>query len=324
MNKLIILLIAASAAFSSCTNHDVEPCPIVPIYNYVYNVEHYNASKLDSIIHTDSAAFKAYFDIVSPGVVDSAHLASWSASTPVRIFTPAVDSVYPDISILEHKLGGILKNASSQGLKFPSRKYAAVVWGNLKSIIFADDVMLIALNHYLGEDYKGYQNRLWPAYMRSEKTPVNLPYDITEALVATEFPFTDSDGTTALSRMIYEGALIETKMRLVPDADLAIALGYNDTQLDWFKHNSKELWQMAISKKLLYDTSKETAARLVDKSPSTSILSPYVPGRAGRYIGYMIVRSYIKRHPDTPLQYLLSSDFYNNDKTLPAAGYNGD
>lgn len=305
---------------------DAPVCAIADLYKTASEFGTLDAVRRDSLISADSLQWRAFLDVVAPDTVvpvDTTIISRWSKSAPVRIFTPAVDSVWPDTHPLQAQLGTILFKAGSEGLALPERKYAAVVWGNLKSILFVDNVMLIALNHYLGEDYEGYKGSIWPAYVRHEKTPGNLPYDMAEALVGSSYGYDGGDYATALSRMLYEGALIEAKMRLVKDATEAGALGYTAEQMDWFAHNERQIWETLITKKLIYDTSAETKARLVERAPATTIIAPFVPPRAGRYIGYAIVKSYLDRHPDTSLGELLSPSFYNRESTLVESGYQG-
>lgn len=323
LNRVIITLTIASACMTSCTRQPEYRCDIAPLYKSVVEFADMSESQRDSMMRADSVCLKAMFDVVSPGDMSATHIIDWSRSPAVEVFSTVTDNVYPDVEGLSAQVGAILHNAEAEGIGLPERRYAAVVWGNLKSIVFVDNVMLIALNHYLGADFKGYNNSLWPAYMRTEKTPENLPYDIAEALIATEKPYEGGENATALSRMLYEGALIEAKMRLVKDASVALALGYNEAQLDWFEHNSVELWKMLVAGKYVYDVNPETASRLVDRAPATSILAPYVPGRAGRYVGYEILRAYQKRHGRQPLSTLLSPKFYNSESVLIESGYTG-
>lgn len=44
---------------------------------------------------------------------------------------------------------------------------------------------------------------------------------------------------------------------------------------------------------------------------------------AGRFLGMRIVESYLRKHPDTKVNDLLTSNFYANDRTLALSGYNG-
>lgn len=325
MKQIVNLsLMAICVAMFGCSDKQAQPCEIAPIYSIFPDYESLDEHQRDSLMERYDPELQALFSVYELDTVCDAVMRSWAHTPAVEIFTPDVDSVYTDLSGVSIALGAILHNAQEQGIDLPKRRYAAVVWGNMKSIIATDSVMLIALNHYLGADYKGYNNSVWPAYMRGEKTPQNLPYDLAEALMALQYPYQGGENVTALSRMLYEGALIEAKMRLVPDATEAAALGYTDSQLDWFVHNIKDLWQTMVARKMLYDTSADVASRLVDRAPATSILAPYVPPRAGRYVGYQIVKAYLEKHPDTPLAALFAPEFYNSESTLIEADYSAD
>ena len=68
----------------------------------------------------------------------------------------------------------------------PPEIYSAVITYN-QSIILADTVMLLGLNHYLGCDYEGYKHL--DGYRRATKTAAaRLPYDIAESIIATAYP----------------------------------------------------------------------------------------------------------------------------------------
>lgn len=245
----------------------------------------------------------------------------WSSSLPVRIFSPMTDSVFADISGIEDTLGIIIRNAEKEGLAVPERKYAAVAWGKDQSIIFNGDVALIALNHYLGPDSKAYEG--WPAYKRENKRRAMLPYDIAEALVATVYPYIpDQNNDNVLSRMLYEGALTQAKMRLVPDASLANALGFSDTQLRDIVKNEEFIWTRLVSGKMLYSTDEDLKSKLFAPLPYSQPISANAPGRTARFTGYEIVKAYLERNPETKLSHLLSPEFYNNPKALAESGYN--
>lgn len=279
---------------------------------------------------------------------DEAILA-WSDTQPVKIFSPLVDKAFPTLDSLEHTLGGIVGNAGDNGLKIPRYRFATVVWGKPKSIVFADSVALIALNHYLGSDSPAYAN--WPLYIRQQKRPELLPYDIAEAMVATAYPYKPSDAHKAkprqevetdpydestaddipdmviepdgmlLNRMLYEGALVYAKTRLVPDADVTLALGFTPEQMRDVVANEEFAWNKIVSGKMLYSTDPELHDRLFNLLPNSAPISPQAPGRALRYIALQIVRAYVDGHKDVTLDFLLSPAFYNAPNTLREAGY---
>lgn len=312
-----LLLICAA-----CGNSDVKPAEVsvVPLYEEIYQYNTLDSMRRRDFMKRDSAVLEAFMAVVSGEPFNAGLLESWSASRAVEVFTPLVDSVYKHGSPLQMALGRILAVAESENIELPHRLYAEVVYGRPESILFVDSVMLVALNHYLGADFDGYSHL--PSYMRLVKTPQMLPFDVAEALVATSYPYQYSDESTVLSRLLYEGVIAHLRCKLVGKPDIALALGYTPEQYEWLERNEKGLWNALVSKGLVFDTSDRLASRLVDPSPSTSDLIAGSPGRAGRYIGYKLVESYLRRNKGTALSSLLSPAFYANPAVLAEISYN--
>lgn len=242
---------------------------------------------------------------------------AYGQSEVVKAFKPAIDKVFPTLEPLEAELGRMLRNAEADSLRIPPLRFAAVAWGYPQSIARVDTVVLIALNHYLGSDFDGYSHL--QAYQRLSKTPEMLPYNLAEAIIATQYPFERHD-QTVLSRMLYEGALVDAVMRVVPKARLHMALGCTEPQLAWMEDHEKEMWSDMALRRMVYDSSPVTIDRLFQLAPSSPLLNGEAPGRAARYIGYKIVQSSQKARR-LPAPALLSPAFYANPATLLDAGY---
>lgn len=356
--KQLLLFVIAAVVLSGCNEVVITPRQIVPLYRSLADYPSYSAKQRDSLIHADSleiAIMMDYLgnkfvweredadktdsltphadkyasrhkdehrhDVVSDSLdyptVDKL-LMEWADSRTVRLYTPAVDSVYPTITPLENTLGLILANAQDYSLDIPDRHYAAVVWNSKKSIILTDSVVFIALNHFLGADFVGYRSAFYE-YEIKDKTPEQLPYAIAEALVGSRYPYEITENSTALSRMMYEGAMVYIKLHLVPDATLASTLGYTTKELEWLDIHYKQMWEAVIGKDIIYSTSPEMADRLVGPAPNTSVISSDYPGRAGRYLGYRLIFNYMKNNAKTPLARLLSPSFYNDPSELVLA-----
>jgi hypothetical protein len=99
-------------------------------------------------------------------------------------------------------------------------------------------------------------------------------------------------------------------------------MGLSPEQLKWFGDNEAKVWRALAAGRLLYETSGFKIDRIMLPAPSTDLVNPNAPGRAGRYVGYRIVQAYRKRHPEATLEQLLSPSFYNGENTLSEAGYN--
>lgn len=317
---LNICMIAAACAAASCSKVVSPPVPVAPLYTDLDEWDSRPASWRDSVMTADSAAIGVMFSYlnISDNPTDTL-LSQWSQSRAVQAFTPPTLAVYPNLDNLETQIGQIAYNARKAKLDIPSRTYAAVVWGNTRSMVLTDSVMLIALNHYLGADFEGYASL--PEYLRQSKTPQRLPIDIAEALIKNRYPFQTDSSTTVLSRMLYEGAVLMAKIKLLPDYQVAEVMGYSDHQLKWLTANSSQVWNALVSKQMLYSKSTLLADELINPAPGTLVLGPDVPPRAGRYVGYSIVESYLLANQATPLSELLSPSFYNNPSVLIESAY---
>lgn len=325
MRKNIILhlfLALLSAIVASCTSSPVRPRPsapddvsVVALYRHFYDGD-------SAGVMAHPRMVESFLRVVGfPSDDLSAGASMWSHSLPVRVFTPAVDSIYGrDGAPLDSYVGYALAAARLEGIELPPREYAAVVYGRREAIGFSDSVMFIAMNHYIDPDYQGYQG--FPVYERVVKTPAQLPYDIAEALVGTQMPYQEpADGGTALSHMLYEGALAYARTALVMNSVESEALGYSDSQYEWLLEHEADLWREVIARNLLYDTDAATWRRLVSPAPTTSVLSIYSPGRAGRFLGYRMVMRYLEKHPEANLASLLSPGFYNAPDALEEIDY---
>lgn len=323
MKKTIKYIVSAALSlvvFASCENKENRQHAPVPVCDLVSLMRDYSGMSSDeraAAYDADSTAVKAFMLTLGVDEPTDSLLLAWSSSRAVEVFTPDVDSVFPDRNIVGKTLGMIIDNAASLDLGLPKRRYAAVVYGRPESVLFVDSVMLIALNHYLGADYPGYSHL--PHYQRAVKTPEQLPYDISEALVATEYPYEEGESATLLSRMLYEGALALAKTRLVDASSPATALGYDEDTYQRLLKTEGDIWRTLVENRLLYDISPTTSRKLLSPGPDVNLGNMNFPSCLGRFIGYRIVESYMRKHPETTLPELLSLSFYGT--TVPLESY---
>ncbi len=273
----------------------------------------------DSLLREMSPGIKALCFVMGIDAASDSSLKAYSASAPVRVFTPDVRSRVSSLDSLERVLGVLKLRLKEKAPEIPFGEIYSIVSPYNQSVYMVDSTMLVALNHYLGSDYPGYSR--FEDYLRGTKSLRYLPYDLVEALLGAACPYVIQEDATVLSRLLYEGALIEAKMQLLPDASLADALGYDSQQLSWARENEGRIWNAIVSRRLLYSTGQMDAERLVAPAPSTSIIHPEAPGRIGRYIGYSIVQAYLRRNPGTKLESLLLPAFYDDPQSLIGSGY---
>ena len=313
MKLTTIPLAAIVMAIASCGSHGNTEIPVERI-----TTAQALASSPDGA-HTIMRAFGASDDTAA-----TRQLAyRFGQSEAMRIFGHDADSIMPslrqfssDIRRLHRNMASILPGAP------PLRQVYATVIPYSQSVILMSDTCGIAtitgLNHYLGADYEGYSS--FPAYRRARKTPEWMVRDIAEAIVRTAYPFESDGHPTLLQRMLYEGAVATTLVRLVPGNE-ARAIGMTDDDFAQLCRSEKEIWQRMAGSDLLFDRSERTASSLLHEGSPGTVIGRDVPPMAGRLTGWRIAESYLKAHPEATPESLLQPGFYLSEKTLREAKY---
>jgi len=192
---------------------------------------------------------------------------------------------------------------------FPKQKIPKVVTVTSyvdyrNSVVLADSLLLIALDTYLGSDHKFYAGI-------QNYTALTLDKEFLISDVANEFvkkKVRAPDERFFLSQLIYYGKKLYLKDKLIPFKTDAQKIKYTQEQLDWVVLNEEHMWRYFVEKELLYSTSGKLAARFLDEAPFSKFqleLDVESPGRAGRYIGWQIVKAYMEKN-DISLTQLLN------------------
>ncbi len=223
------------------------------------------------------------------------------------------------------KIENGLKNAFRYfQFHFPEHELPVIytyISGFNQSVVTADKIIGISLDKYLGRDYEYYQYlNSTPSYKILNMHKGKIVSDVAYAWGVTEFDDTGKT-TNLLDNMIYQGKLMYFVDALLPDEHDSIKIGYTQKQLEWCKMNEAKMWSTLIENKMLYSTNRMDIVRYTNPAPTTSGFPIESPGRTGVWIGWQIVRQYMKKHPEITLEQLMkNSDFQkilNDSKYFP-------
>ena len=315
MKRILPILFAIAMVAAGCSRTSEPSQPTAQSVMLVATFERLQTQPSASLSPAETTAIEAFMRYRGYTSVDSM-MADVRMERALRSFGPLVHATFADTAALTTMVADIAGRAHSAGVQLAAPRYAFVIWNDVRSMAFVDSILLVALNHYLGADCPFYRGL--PEYTLQGKTPAQLPLDIAEAQVATQYPFI---GQTALARMAYEGVLAMARQQLTGCAEAA-ALGYSDEQWEEIERNESRWWRQLASLKLIYTADALAIDQLVMPAPYTTPLGPDAPPRLGRYFGYRIVQAWLKRNGSKPLPELLAPQFYADDRLLIQSGYN--
>ena len=171
---------------------------------------------------------------------------------------------------------------------------------------FGRDSIGIGLDFFLGENHSDYNfmETLRYAYVRRTLTKEHLVAKAMRMQIAEMAAGTEG-GNRMLDVMIFNGKQLYILDQLLPTTPDSIKFGYNAAQTKWCKDNESGIWSSFLKNNVLYETNFKKIAKLVTPSPNSPGMPPEAPGETGNYIGWQIIKQFMKRNPNTSLQQLL-------------------
>ena len=237
----------------------------------------------------------------------------------IRISTKLkIDSVFGDLRGIQKKLEEGFRHYRYY---FPIKRIPqliTIISGFNQSVVMTADAIGISLDNYLGADCPFYKRLALPAYKRENMFSAKIPTDVLYAWGISEFEF-DETNNNLLSQMIYQGKMIYFLDAMFPDDPDYLKIGFQPEKLEWCQKNEEGMWTYLIEHKLLFTSDRMNIVRFINPAPFTSSFTTDSPGRAGIWVGWQIVRSYMKKHPGITLPNLMVDNDYQ--KILNDSGY---
>ena len=184
--------------------------------------------------------------------------------------------------------------------------------------IYTSKFLIIPLDLYLGSEHRFYED--FPNYQKFDFNESQLLPNVVGAFSAGLIP--QPKDRTLLSQMVYYGKKMYLMDLLIPKVSDADKIGYTPEQIVWSQENEGFIWRYFIDENLLYDSDPKLPGRFINPAPFSKFyleIDNESPGKIGVWIGWQIVRSYMKNN-DVSLQQLLQTDakeIFDNSKYKP-------
>lgn len=204
---------------------------------------------------------------------------------------------------------------------FPQKEIPFIytcISGFHQSVVTAEKLLAVSLDKYLGVNSHFYPRLGLPSYKRRNMHPQKMVPDMMVAWANTEWPKADQ-GNSLLSQMIQDGKMMYFVDAMLPDLSDTLKIGFTVKQLEFCKKNEAMMWTFLAEHKLLFSTDRMSIKRFMDDGPYTSAFTDESPARTGTWIGWQIVRSYMKQHKDVKLADLMEIKDYQS--ILNKSGY---
>lgn len=215
---------------------------------------------------------------------------------------------FKDFSEVEKQLENLFKHIKFYNKEFKSPNIVTIN-SNIdydNRVIYADTLLLISLDAYLGENHPFYSD--YPKYIKHNNTKNNIVIDVGKAIIDSKiYPNRER---TFLSKIIVEGKKKYALNAFLPKKNEEEIFGWEIEKMNWAKENEEEIWKYFVENELLYSADSQLEKRFIESAPFSKFYLQHdnlSPGQIGSWIGFNIVKSYMQ-YNDVSLQELLKME----------------
>jgi gliding motility-associated lipoprotein GldB len=318
---LVLLLLILSLLVSACQRNPLKvdisdiktEAEVVPFGEKLFNIE--GTDTLEAIAEL-SNEYPDFFNLFTYRIIRIGGMGdenfpelmkAFITDTLIREVKAKTDSVFNKPQKLEKEL---IKAFKYFAWHFPDKEIPTIytyISGFNQSIVTAENLIGISLDKYLGRDCKYYQQlSTTPQYKIMNMHKDRIVPEVAYAWALTEFEDPNS-ATNLLDNIVQKGKLMYLVDAMLPDTPDSLKIGYTGEQLNWCKMNELAMWTYLIEHKMLYSNKRMDIVRYINDAPTTSGFPLESPGRTGVWIGWQIVRQYMKKHPEVTLEQLMKN-----------------
>jgi len=266
-----------------------------------------DAAGVQKIMEEHPAFSSVYFNHVLPGAEDI--LVNDDPEERMRYIH---ETIFPEMEKVKQDLTSAFTYAKYY---FPQKAtphvYTTISDFGYFPFVYAEDSLQdgigISLEMFLGDtfpyrNYTGLNNAFSDYLTRS----YNKDHIVKRALeVWIDDIAGPPSGNRLLDLMIHNGKKLYILQSFMPMADDTVIMDYSSVKMDWVKAGEKNIWYHFTNQNMIYETSLNKIQKYIGPSPSSPGMPAEAPGNTASWLGWQIVRSYMKTHPETTLPQLL-------------------
>ncbi len=316
--KKVSTLVIILAIFFSCKNGNKVDEDISKVA-VDFKVERFDLAFASASVKDLSNLKETFPFFFSKRIPDSIWIEKMN-DTLQRLLNNEVEKSFPNLDEVHDDIYSLLQHLKYYDNRFSVPRVITVtsdVDYRNKTIV-TDTIVIIGLDNYLGSEHEFYSDI--PKYITQNMKKSQIVSDLAGEY-SKKYIF-QSQRKSLLDEMIYFGKQLYFKDVMIPFKSDAEKIGYTQEQLDWAIANESQIWSYFIEREMLYSSDNSLPGRFIVDAPFSKFyleLDNESPGRLGQYIGWQIVRDYMKNN-DVSMMDMLQKDaeeIFENAKFKP-------
>jgi hypothetical protein len=189
---------------------------------------------------------------------------------------------------------------------FKAPKVKTVISGLDTDLLVTDSVIIVSLDFYLGKGAK-YRPKIYEYLLRRYEPEDIVPSCMMIYGIDADLNRTNLADKTALADMIAYGKSFYFAKHTLPCTPDSVFLWYTPGDIKGARENEDLIWARFVQDKVLFSTSMIEKRNYLGERPYTIQVGEKCPGRIGQWVGWQIVKAYMKSHPEVTLPQLMEN-----------------
>ena len=311
-----------SCSFNKRTNIDVSDVKIkdVKIKRYGKDLFEINPDNIKNELKRLVKNYKYFLDADLDDTLNLIQIHDYITDTNlIEIYNESIKK-YPELNNLEDDLILAFKHYKY----YFSDKNIPEVFTYISGLQYEypvqyfDNILIIALDLYLGKDFIPYRQIGLPAYKIRRMEAGYIVTDCMKEIAEVNFLQQEPE-RTFLDEIIKKGKVLYFLDAVIPQTPDTVKIGFTSNQLQWCRDNEANIWKFLINNNILYSADYQIIKKFTLDGPFTAAFSKESPTRIGNWFGWQIVSTYMNNNKDVSLNELMLEN--NAQKILTKSKY---
>lgn len=317
--RRLFLFSLLTLILASCQKDTEEPIPDVSDISVDFTIVRYEeelrTKKVDELIESHPDFSKIFFTHVIPIMRQQDYQSALDTIILNPQFNNLVDTTLQIHADFDETVAELRRAFTYMQYYLPELDapdvYTFVSGFEHQQFLMADslqnNIVGIGLDMYLGNTFPyasvSPENPAFSNYLTRSFNAAHIPKKVIELLLNDYLPKPEKN--QMLDQMILNGKKLYLMDKILPMTSDTVVMEYTEDQWAWANDNELEMWAFFLKENLFYETNSQKIKKFLNPSPNAPGMPPAAPGRTANYIGWQIVKAYMRRNPETNIQDLV-------------------
>lgn len=243
---------------------------------------------------------------------------NWRQNLPPYLLDAGVQALWADAKLQRPPLAEFDRRVTQmldrvdglQGKPTGLRVYTYVSQAEEFDVLQADGALFVAWDRFLGADHPLYTSEA--SYLRRRHDPSRMYSVIAANLYAPR----GSGSGSLLDEMLRRGKQLLFIQTVLGEDDAYRYLMYGDTERAFAEAEERRIWEVFVRERWLFDNRVDLKRKLIEVAPFSKLGSERdrdIPGQIGAWLGWRIMQSYWRSHPELSFWEVLEGGPSGND-----------